>query len=199
MLARAGFRVTLLEQAERLEETGAGIQLSPNATRILIALGLGERLRADVFVPRGGRDQDRERRQACAHPARRRGRAPLRRALLGDPSRRPAGGAAGGGARQSRHRAAARHAGRGFRRACQRAEHRLPARRRHRRRTRHRADRRRRAVVGAARAARPSGRRNSASAPPGARSFPPMRSRRNSALPTCSSGSGRTRIWSTIR
>src|SRR6185369_8084824 len=51
MLAQSGFRVTLLEQAERLEETGAGIQLSPNATRILIALGLGERLRADVFVP----------------------------------------------------------------------------------------------------------------------------------------------------
>ena len=40
-----------LEQAERLEETGAGIQLSPNATRILIALGLGERLRADAMVP----------------------------------------------------------------------------------------------------------------------------------------------------
>jgi len=51
MLAHGGFRVTLLEQAERLEETGAGIQLSPNATRLLIALGLGERLRPDVFVP----------------------------------------------------------------------------------------------------------------------------------------------------
>jgi salicylate hydroxylase len=51
MLARSGFRVTILEQAERLEETGAGIQLSPNATRILIALGLGPRLRSDVFVP----------------------------------------------------------------------------------------------------------------------------------------------------
>ena len=51
MLAQAGFRVTLLEQAARLSETGAGIQLSPNATRILIALGLGERLRADVFAP----------------------------------------------------------------------------------------------------------------------------------------------------
>ncbi len=51
MLAQSGFRVTLLEQAERLEETGAGIQLSPNATRILIALGLGPRLRSDVFVP----------------------------------------------------------------------------------------------------------------------------------------------------
>ena len=51
MLAQSGFRVTLLEQASQLSETGAGIQLSPNATRILIALGLGERLRADVFVP----------------------------------------------------------------------------------------------------------------------------------------------------
>jgi len=51
MLAQSGFRVTLLEQAEKLEETGAGIQLSPNATRILIALGLGQRLRADVFEP----------------------------------------------------------------------------------------------------------------------------------------------------
>jgi salicylate hydroxylase len=51
MLARSGFRVTLLEQAEQLQETGAGIQLSPNATRILIALGLGERLRRDASIP----------------------------------------------------------------------------------------------------------------------------------------------------
>ncbi|MEA2935514.1 MAG: hypothetical protein QOD74_2160, partial [Variibacter sp.] len=50
-LAQRGFRVTLLEQAERLEETGAGIQLSPNATRVLIALGLEDRLRADVVSP----------------------------------------------------------------------------------------------------------------------------------------------------
>jgi salicylate hydroxylase len=50
-LAQRGFRVTLLEHAERLEETGAGIQLSPNATRVLIALGLEERLKADVVVP----------------------------------------------------------------------------------------------------------------------------------------------------
>ncbi|MBN8937188.1 MAG: NAD(P)-binding protein, partial [Rhizobiales bacterium] len=32
MLARAGFNITLLEQTERLDEIGAGIQLSPNAT-----------------------------------------------------------------------------------------------------------------------------------------------------------------------
>jgi salicylate hydroxylase len=51
MLAQSGFRITLLEQAAQLSEAGAGIQLSPNATRILIALGLGDRLRADAFVP----------------------------------------------------------------------------------------------------------------------------------------------------
>jgi 2-polyprenyl-6-methoxyphenol hydroxylase-like FAD-dependent oxidoreductase len=50
-LARRGFRVVVLEQAARLEETGAGIQLSPNASRILIGLGLAERLRPAVTAP----------------------------------------------------------------------------------------------------------------------------------------------------
>ena len=50
-LARNGFRVTVLEQTERLSETGAGIQLSPNAARCLIDLGVGERLRPHVTVP----------------------------------------------------------------------------------------------------------------------------------------------------
>ena len=50
-LARSGFRVIVLEQAERLEETGAGIQLSPNATRSLLDLGLGDRLRPHVMAP----------------------------------------------------------------------------------------------------------------------------------------------------
>ncbi len=50
-LARAGFRAVILEQADRLEETGAGIQLAPNASRILLELGLGERLRPHVVAP----------------------------------------------------------------------------------------------------------------------------------------------------
>jgi 2-polyprenyl-6-methoxyphenol hydroxylase-like FAD-dependent oxidoreductase len=50
-LARNGFRVLVFEGAERLEETGAGIQLSPNATRILIGLGLADRLRPHVVAP----------------------------------------------------------------------------------------------------------------------------------------------------
>src|ERR1700722_11944897 len=54
-LARSGFRVIVLEQAERLEETGAGIQLSPNATRTLIDLGLGDRLRPLIMAPQAVR------------------------------------------------------------------------------------------------------------------------------------------------
>ncbi len=50
-LARAGYRVTVLEQAPQLQETGAGIQLSPNATRVLLALGLRERLAPHVGAP----------------------------------------------------------------------------------------------------------------------------------------------------
>ncbi len=44
-------RVTLLEQAPALQEAGAGIQLSPNATRVLEGLGLGARLASVAFEP----------------------------------------------------------------------------------------------------------------------------------------------------
>jgi salicylate hydroxylase len=50
-LAARGFRIVLLEKAEKLEETGAGLQLSPNATRVLIGLGLKDRLGSRVVVP----------------------------------------------------------------------------------------------------------------------------------------------------
>jgi 2-polyprenyl-6-methoxyphenol hydroxylase-like FAD-dependent oxidoreductase len=50
-LAAKGFRVIILEKAERLEEAGAGLQLSPNATRILIELGLAARLGAHAVTP----------------------------------------------------------------------------------------------------------------------------------------------------
>ncbi len=52
-LARSGLRVTVLEQSEKLLETGAGLQLSPNATRILMALGLRERLLPSIVAPHG--------------------------------------------------------------------------------------------------------------------------------------------------
>lgn len=41
-LARRGADVTLLERAEAIREVGAGLQISPNAMRVLDALGLGE-------------------------------------------------------------------------------------------------------------------------------------------------------------
>jgi 2-polyprenyl-6-methoxyphenol hydroxylase-like FAD-dependent oxidoreductase len=50
-LAGQGFRVVVLEKAERLEETGAGLQLSPNASRVLIGLGLQPRLATRAVTP----------------------------------------------------------------------------------------------------------------------------------------------------
>ena len=50
-LAAQGFRVVILEKAERLEEAGAGLQLSPNASRILVQLGLQPRLAGRAVTP----------------------------------------------------------------------------------------------------------------------------------------------------
>jgi salicylate hydroxylase len=50
-LARQGFRVVVLEKAERLEEAGAGIQLSPNASRVLVELGLQPQLAGRAVTP----------------------------------------------------------------------------------------------------------------------------------------------------
>jgi salicylate hydroxylase len=50
-LATKGFRVVVLEKVERLEEVGAGLQLSPNASRVLINLGLKPQLAARAVVP----------------------------------------------------------------------------------------------------------------------------------------------------
>ena len=52
-LAHKGFAVALADKAGKLEETGAGIQLSPNATRVLCGLGLRERLAGAVVAPEG--------------------------------------------------------------------------------------------------------------------------------------------------
>ncbi|KAI0249405.1 FAD/NAD-P-binding domain-containing protein [Lactifluus subvellereus] len=50
-LGHAGHRVTLLESAPRLGDVGAGIQVSPNATRLLLRWGLGPVLAADAVEP----------------------------------------------------------------------------------------------------------------------------------------------------
>ena len=60
-LARRGVQVTLLERAAHIDEVGAGIQVSPNASRVLARLGLMEALSAVASKPdcvriRRGRD-----------------------------------------------------------------------------------------------------------------------------------------------
>ncbi|MBF9194833.1 FAD-dependent oxidoreductase [Microvirga terrestris] len=50
-LARQGHAVTLVERRTGFSEVGAGLQLSPNASRILIKLGLGPALRRVVTEP----------------------------------------------------------------------------------------------------------------------------------------------------
>ncbi len=50
-LAHAGHRITLLESASVLSDVGAGIQVSPNATRLLHRWGLGPALAAVAVEP----------------------------------------------------------------------------------------------------------------------------------------------------
>jgi salicylate hydroxylase len=50
-LARVGWRVSLYEKAKALDETGAGLQLSPNASTILRKLGVLERLAPFALAP----------------------------------------------------------------------------------------------------------------------------------------------------
>ncbi len=50
-LMQRGFRVTICEQAEALRETGAGVQISPNGTRVLASLGVLDTLRSLAVEP----------------------------------------------------------------------------------------------------------------------------------------------------
>jgi salicylate hydroxylase len=50
-LTQAGLHVQVLEQAHQFGEVGAGVQLGPNATRVLRRLGLGDALREAGFHP----------------------------------------------------------------------------------------------------------------------------------------------------
>jgi len=50
-LVRKGFRVICLDKVEALSEVGAGLQISPNASRLLLDIGAGEALARRVIVP----------------------------------------------------------------------------------------------------------------------------------------------------
>jgi salicylate hydroxylase len=53
-LLQQGFRVRVYEQADAFGEVGAGISMSPNASKILTAWGLGEQLASLSCIPRSG-------------------------------------------------------------------------------------------------------------------------------------------------
>ncbi len=50
-LSKAGFEVTLYEQAGKLEEFGAGLQLTPNAMRVVQRLGVLDSVRSVSTIP----------------------------------------------------------------------------------------------------------------------------------------------------
>jgi salicylate hydroxylase len=51
--ARAGWRVTLADREDQLQEVGAGLQLSPNATRLLSRIGIVQALDDIAVEPTG--------------------------------------------------------------------------------------------------------------------------------------------------
>jgi len=56
-LARRGISVAVFEQAKAFQRLGAGIQMSPNAMRVLRGLGLEPRIRRLAFAPRSWRNR----------------------------------------------------------------------------------------------------------------------------------------------
>ena len=103
-LLQRGFDVEVFEQADELRELGAGIQLGPNGSRILIALGLGaamQRSRGGAGG-QGGEALEHGRNLAAVRPRPGFARA-LRRTVLDGASRRLSSRAvARGGTRQAR-------------------------------------------------------------------------------------------------
>ena len=57
-LARIGCEVQVFEQASNIEEVGAGLQLSPNCSRVLHYLGLESALKNQVFLPEAAEIRD---------------------------------------------------------------------------------------------------------------------------------------------
>src|ERR1700675_3498746 len=58
LLRRAGCEVRVYEQAARFARVGAGIQMTPNAMKVLRGLGLEERLRRIAFESPAGISRD---------------------------------------------------------------------------------------------------------------------------------------------
>ena len=68
-LRRAGIETVIYEQAPGFARVGAGIQMSPNAVRVLDGLGVGERVRQVAFMPPSWRNRDHDSgRMSNEHP-----------------------------------------------------------------------------------------------------------------------------------
>lgn len=65
-LSRRGADVTVLERAPEIREFGAGLQISPNAGRVLCALGLGDAFAAIALRSRAVQLRDLRRRRSRA-------------------------------------------------------------------------------------------------------------------------------------
>ena len=59
-LRRAGIETVIYEQAPGFSRVGAGIQMSPNAVRVLDGIGVGERVREVAFMPPYWRNRDHD-------------------------------------------------------------------------------------------------------------------------------------------
>ncbi|MEX2455500.1 MAG: FAD-dependent monooxygenase [Rhodospirillaceae bacterium] len=59
-LRKAGIETTIYEQAQAFARIGAGIQMSPNATKVLNGIGVGDRIRATAFRPPHWRNRDHD-------------------------------------------------------------------------------------------------------------------------------------------
>ena len=68
-LRLAGIETTIYEQAPAFARIGAGIQMSPNAMRVLYGIGIGERIREIAFEPPHWRNRDSDTgRMSNEHP-----------------------------------------------------------------------------------------------------------------------------------
>lgn len=68
-LRKAGLETTIYEQAPAFARIGAGIQMSPNAMRVLYGIGIGDRLREIAFEPPHWRNRDSDTgRMSNEHP-----------------------------------------------------------------------------------------------------------------------------------
>jgi salicylate hydroxylase/6-hydroxynicotinate 3-monooxygenase len=57
-LRRVGIHAQVYEQAQQFSRVGAGIQLTPNGMRLLMGLGVGQRLRERGFAPEVGHHRE---------------------------------------------------------------------------------------------------------------------------------------------